>query len=139
MPEVWNAVRGEVSVASLIEGQAPRAADPEVSFATLTERIVLGGWPGFAGLPIEAVSANLADYLDTVATADLQAADEVKRDPLRVRRLISALARSTASEVSLATLAKDEASTAVETVRSYLSVLERIFVTEDQPAWSTHL
>lgn len=130
---------GEVSLASLLEGKAPRAVDPGVNFSLLTERIVLGGWPGFEGLPAEAVSANLADYLDTVATTDLEAADGVSRDPLRVRRLISALARSTASEVSLATLARDETSLAVDTVRNYLAALERIFVTEDQPAWSVHL
>ncbi|MBU3994525.1 MAG: DUF4143 domain-containing protein, partial [Actinobacteria bacterium] len=48
-------------------------------------------------------------------------------------------ARSTASEVSLSTLAKDETSLSRDTVRDYLNALERIFIVEDQPAWSAHL
>ena len=54
-------------------------------------------------------------------------------------RLLAALARSIATEVNISTLARDEASLSRDAVREYLDALSRIFVVEDQPAWSAHL
>jgi predicted AAA+ superfamily ATPase len=129
----------EISLKDLMNGATPRAGAPEVSFEQLTQRLTKGGWPGFRSLTAQDVSANLADYLDSVATVDLRMVDGVRRDPLRVRRLLGALARSVASEVTLTTLARDETSLTRDAVRDYLSALERIFIVEDQPASSTHL
>lgn len=130
---------GQVSLAALIAGEDPRASDPGMSFANLTENLVMGGWPGFQGLSASDVSENLRDYLETVAMADLINVDGVRRDPVRVHRLLRALARSVASEVTLSTLARDETSLSRDAVRDYLGSLKRIFLLEDQPAWSTHL
>lgn len=125
----------ETSFSALIAGDAPRAADTGLKY----RRIVIGGWPGFQDLTATEVSQSLRVYLNTVAEIDLYATDGVRRDPIRVRRLFSALARWTATEVFLSTLAKDETSLSRDAVRDYLTALERVFVIEDQPAWSTHL
>ena len=129
----------ETSFVDLLAGDSPRTTDPGFSYRDLVTRIVVGGWPGFQDLDAAQASLNLRDYLDTVAEVDLQEVDSVQRDPVRIRRLLSALARSTASEVTLATLAKDETSLSRDTVRDYLAALQRIFIIEDQPAWSAHL
>jgi predicted AAA+ superfamily ATPase len=129
----------QVSFAQLVAGEAPVAQSSGFSFVDLTERLVVGGWPGFQSLSPAAASANLADYLDTLAHVDVQAVDGVPRDPIRVRLLLSALARSTATEITISALGRDVASLARDTVRDYLAVLERGFITEDQPAWSAHL
>jgi len=133
----WS--NGGVSLKDLMNGETPRATAPDVSFGQLTQRLTQGGWPGFRSLSAVDASANLADYLDTVATVDLRMADGVNRDPLRVRRLLTALARSVGREATITTLARDETSLTRDSVRDYLSALERIFIVEDQPAWSTHL
>ncbi|WP_022870123.1 ATP-binding protein [Yaniella halotolerans] len=129
----------DISFSDIMHGESPRAADANLSYRQLVERIVVGGWPGFQDLTAPEVSRNLRDYLNTVAEIDLYATDGVRRDPIRVRRLFAALARSTATEVSLSTLAKDETSLSRDAVRDYLTALERVFITEHQPAWSTHL
>ena len=41
--------------------------------------------------------------------------------------------------MNISTLARDEASLSRDAVREYLDALSRIFIVEDQPAWSTHL
>lgn len=128
-----------VSFSSLIAEEKPSAQDPGLNYRDLIDRMVSGGWPGFLRLDPSAAGKNLADYLSTVAELDLREVDGVSRDPIRVRRLFAALARSTASEVSLSTLAKDETSLSRDTVRDYLNALVRIFIVEDQPAWSAHL
>lgn len=69
--------------------------------------------------------------------------DGVARDPERVGRFLRSLARNVATPAAVATLATDTGGTEAplkdDTVAEYLSVLERLFVVEDQPAWAPHL
>lgn len=130
---------GEVSLQGILNDDAPRASDPGMSLTDLVTRMSVGGWPLFHSLSPEAAMSNLRDYVQTISDLDVQLPDGPRRDPRRVRRLLRALARSTASEVSLSTLARDEATLSRDAVRDYLDALTRIFISDDQPAWSTHL
>lgn len=127
-----------VSLAALMGGEPARAAAASLSFDDLLARIERGGWPGFAELSSADAAASVRDYADTIALVDVTATGG-RRDPGRVRRLMTALARSTATEVTISTLARDEASLSRDAVREYLDALSRTFVIEDQPAWSAHL
>ncbi|MFV0252108.1 MAG: ATP-binding protein [Beutenbergiaceae bacterium] len=129
---------GQVSLESLMGGEAPRVAAGTADLNSVLGRIERGGWPGLVGLSSRAVVESLQDYADIVATVDVDSAGKV-RDPVRVRRLMSALARNVATEAKIATLARDETSLSRDAVREYLDALSRIFVLEDQPAWSAHL
>lgn len=129
---------GRVSLAGLLEGDAPRSASSALDFDGLIRRIARGGWPGFLDLDDAAAAANVRDYAQTIASLDLGAI-RPSRDPARVTRLMRAVARSVATEVTISTLARDEADLSRDSVRDYLSALARIFIVEDQPAWSAHL
>lgn len=129
---------GSSSLGSLLRGDAPRAAAASLGFDGLLAWIARGGWPGSVGLSDDDARASIRDYADTIATVDVDTAGKA-RDPRRVRRLMVALARSVATEVTISTLARDEASLSRDAVREYLDALSRIFVIEDQPAWSAHL
>ncbi len=129
---------GTVSLRAVLDGDPPRAAAPSLDFDGLLARIATGGWPGLAGLPAPSALASIRDYAETIATVDIDAAGR-RRDASRVMRLMRALARSVATEVTVSTLARDEASLSRDAVREYLDALARIFVIEDQPAWSAHL
>lgn len=134
-----GASTSDVSLREVLGGEPPRASDPGMSFKGLTDRLVIGGWPAFQKLATGDVSLNLADYLETIAMVDLRTVDGIDRDPARVSRLLKSLARSVATEVTLTTLAKDEMTLSRDTVRDYVAALERVFVIENQPAWSAHL
>jgi predicted AAA+ superfamily ATPase len=87
---------------------------------------------------------SVADYLEEVCRTDINQIDNVRRDPSRVRRLLSSLARNVATHVAITTLAADTADGGNEplkkhTVGEYLSALERLFVVENQPPWEPHL
>ena len=90
----------------------------------------------------DALQANL-DYLDEVRRVDVDHVDGVRRDPNRVGRTIASLARNAATHASATTIAADasvvDGSVDRETVSDYLSVLERLMIVEEQPAWSPHL
>ena len=88
--------------------------------------------------------ARLRDYLDDIARVDIARVAGVRRNPRLVTRLLTSLARNEATTASNATLLADLAeggvgSPARSTIRAYLDELERIFVIEPLPAWSTHL
>lgn len=127
-----------VSLNGLLDGEAPRRATSPLDFDGLLQRMVVGGWPAAIGLSARDALASNRDYVETVIDVDIDAAGRT-RDPLRVRRLLQSLARSTATEVSVSTLAHDEASLSRDAVREYLDALTRIFIVENQPAWSAHL
>ena len=132
---------GAVSLGSLLAGDPVAAPPGDATLTELIEDTCRGGWPGIhdAGLPD--AQQFVRDYLDEVRRTDI-AAGGGRRDPTRVRRLLMSLARNTATQASLATLAADsggEHPLDGETVRTYLDALERLFVLEDQPAWSVRL
>ncbi|BDZ64737.1 ATPase AAA [Agromyces mangrovi Wang et al. 2018] len=129
---------GRVSLEALLTGEPPRASESGLGFDDLLRCIANGGWPGFVGLDEHETVESIQDYADTVANVDVDSAGKV-RDSARVRRLMVALARNVATEVTVSTLARDEASLSRDAVREYLDALSRIFVIEDQPAWSAHL
>lgn len=67
----------------------------------------------------------------------------MKKSPARVRALMRSLARNVSTQASLATIrddiAGDESAITERTMASYLSILRRIFVVEDLPAWNPAL
>lgn len=129
---------GSVSLSALLEGEPPRAGVSRLTFDGLLARIARGGWPAQIGLKDVEALASTRDYAATISTVDIGSTRSV-RDPLRVDRLLRALARAVGTEVSISTLARDEASLSRDSVREYIDALTRIFVVEDQPAWSAHL
>ena len=83
------------------------------------------------------------DYMEEIRRADIGRVDGIRRDPVLVRRVLQSLARNAATEAAVSVIAADAGGSGgplrPETVQSYLNALERVFVIEDQPAWSVHL
>lgn len=133
----------EVSITDLMRGDMAGAGGAEWSVPELAEYLVRGGWPAQRDATVSAASRAARDYLRQVCEVDVARLAEHRRDPLKVGRLVSSLARNTSTEASLATLARDtggpDAHLARDTVSSYLEALTRVMVIEDQPAWAPHL
>lgn len=115
-----------------------------LSVPDLAEAAVRGGWPGLQALPLRQVMSRLRSYLDDTARIDLPRLDgEPRRDPEAVLRLMRALGRSVATEVSIAALARDSSAgderMTDATAQGYLGALARVFAIEDQPSWGPHL
>lgn len=133
---------GEVSLKDLFAGQDCSASRPDAGLSDIAALVCRGGWPGQMGLPLSEVQQNLRDYMAEVARTDVaQLGGGTSHDPAGVERLLRSLARNTASEVHDSTLAADiePGSMHRHTVREYLATLGRLFVVEEQPAWSVRL
>ena len=134
---------GEVSLRRLFDGGSASAMPrSDVGLRDVASFTCAGGWPG--SLELDATSARLAvrDYLNEVIRMDIPSASGTRHRPVAVRRLVRSLARRVATETKLTTLASDaggDAPLSRSTVNAYLDALERVFVVENQPAWSVRL
>lgn len=133
---------GSVSLAGLFDGADPAALDPGVTVPTLVDRIVSGGWPDLVSVDIRDAQQWLRDYLRNLVEVDVQSLG-VRRDPVSVRRLLTALGRGVGTEMTVQSLAKDvggaDGAADRDTVGAYLKALNRLMVVEDVPAWAPHM
>ncbi|HEY3672832.1 MAG TPA: DUF4143 domain-containing protein [Acidimicrobiia bacterium] len=136
---------GEISIRELLDGALEvRSGETGLDVTAVSELVSVGGWPANLGLTTDdALQAN-RDYLTQIEQVDISLLQDTRRDPRRIGRLLRSLARNVATEVSVSVLAADAAEPgaaplARTTVYDYLSVLERLMLVEDQPAWSVHL
>ncbi|WP_420615168.1 ATP-binding protein [Candidatus Palauibacter sp.] len=135
---------GRVSLKRLLRGEAAPSLKHELSLDDIAELLCVGGWPGHLRAPSveDAMVAN-RDYLDEICRTDIRRVDGIARDPERVRRFLSSIARNTATCATVATMAGDaggsDASLSRESAHSYLGALERLMVVEHQPPWAPHL
>lgn len=134
---------GAISLAALMSGNAPRSPGTDLDVRAVAERITVGGWPAQqqAAVPDGAQAAR--DYLEQIRQVDLSRLEGVQRDPAKVGRLMSSLARKVATEAAVTTLATDsgglEGPLHRGTVTDYLDTLERLLIVENQPAWAPHM
>ena len=133
---------GEVSLAGLLDSETAVAARPAAGLADVAALVCRGGWPGQLDVPLVEVQENLRGYLTEVARTDVgRLGGAARHDPDGIERLLRSLARNTATEAADATLAADVEPEPLHrhSVRSYTEALRRLFVLEEQPAWSVRL
>jgi len=79
-----------------------------------------------------------------LAEVDMSRVSSTRRDPAKVRNLLRSLARNTATMVDVTTLEadireKENADISRPTIYDYLDTLDRLMITENQPAWNPHI
>ncbi len=133
---------GEISLRGLLAGDKVAAQQPPATVQDIIEATCRGGWPRLLDQSFRASQLFLRNYLGELCRTDISAVDGVTRDPAGVQRLLAAIGRNIATMASYSRLASEAAgdrglhrTTATEYIRS----LERLFVVEDVPHWSTHL
>jgi hypothetical protein len=134
---------GEISFAALMRGEPARATDSGLHVHEFAERITSGGWPALQGLTTTQAARAMRDYIEQVRRVDAVRVAGNRRDAAKLGRLLQSLARNTATEVAVSVLAADaggaDGTLSRNTVADYLAVLQRLMITEDQPAWAPHL
>ena len=133
---------GQVSLARLFNQDEPEGT-AQLSIEGLAYAIARGGWPASIGLSDKAALSQAGQYLTAIVENDVFELSDVHRNPRRIMLLMRSLARNIATIASVETLRKDvsgsESELAVSTVNAYLDILKRLYVVENQPAWSTRL
>ena len=134
---------GSVSLSSLFEGGTASALPrTDVGLRDIAAFTCVGGWPGSLYLDEEQARSAVGDYLNEIVRLDIPLVSGIQHHPPAVRRLLRSLARHVATEAKTSRLALDaggDRPLGRHTVAAYLDALDRIFVVEDQPAWSVGL
>ena len=133
---------GKVSLEELCHGGLTPAMTGEVDLKKLIELIIRGGWPGSLGLPPGQAALLPAQYLDAVIDDDVYRIDGVKRDTQKMYLLLRSLARNESTTATNKTLMKDIKAVDDETidgntVAAYLDIFKRLFLTDNQPPFSS--
>lgn len=133
---------GQVSLSRLFDGGEPEGLS-ELEIEELAFAVARGGWPAAIGVADHAALQQARNYLDAIVETDVSEVDGRSRNPARVRALMKSIARNVGGSALVATIrsdiAGDDESLSPNTIRAYLTALERLFVIEDQPAWSPAL
>lgn len=135
---------GEVSLKELFDGMTEIDGASNLDLDRLAFLVCRGGWPQAIDMRDEIALDQAMDYYDAVVHSDINRADNVQKNPERVKRLMRSYARNQGGQVANTVIAQDiaandEASIDVETVASYVNALRKIFVVEDMPAWNPNL
>ena len=136
-----GASSGEISLAGLMEGERYSSAPSSATLDTYAELVCRGGWPSVVSMTTRQAMLTAAGYIEAVASSDMSRVDGVRRDSVKVSRLIASLARNESTLATNKTLLADMSGEGVadSTLRDYLDALRRIFFTEDIPAWNPAL
>lgn len=135
---------GEVSLKALFDGVTEIDGGSNLDIERLAFLVCRGGWPQAVDLRDEIALDQALDYYDAVVHSDINRADNVQKNPERVRKLMRSYARNQGGQIPNTVLAQDIAASDEtpineETVASYVNALRKIFVVEDMPAWNPNL
>jgi predicted AAA+ superfamily ATPase len=136
---------GDVSLAEIFDGVTRKfMGTNKHSLQDIAYILCRGGWPISLSQQLEDALNTAYNYVDAIAESDLSRVDNTLRNPMRVRRLLRSLGRLQGTAAPISTIcqdmiANDESTLSEKTIASYINALEKIFVIEDMPAWSTNL
>lgn len=132
---------GAVSLEKLCYDELMPAMTGEVDLKNLIGLIIRGGWPGSIHVPAEQAALLPAEYLNAVIDDDVYRIDGIKRNSTKMRLLLRSLARNESTTATNRTLKNDikevdDEDMDAETVKEYLDIFERLFITDNQPPFS---
>lgn len=133
-----------LSLDDLISGTSGSITAPEPDLERTLASLVRGGWPGTIHLTDAQAAAWMRSYVEELSDSRIRESLDIRYDAHRLSGMLLALARHTATRVSMATLAKDlagilSAPVSEQAAARYFEALISIMAYEPLPAWATHL
>ena len=136
---------GSVSLKALFDGETEIDNFSTLTIEQITFAIVRGGWPASIGESEKIALRHAIDYVEAIINVDISRVDGIEKNPVRVRALLRSLSRNISTLATIRTIHDDIAmgdadeSISEKTISQYLGALDRIFVTENLPAWNPAL
>ena len=130
-----------VSLAGLLTGgSSPLGGDTPLVLEDYVREILSSGFPGFRGQAGRALAMQLEGYLTHVVDRDFAELGHEVRNPVALRRWMTAYAAATATTASLETIRKAALGDtgpppAKTTVLPYRDALQRLWIVDPLPGW----
>ena len=134
---------GSVSLKDLFDEKKIEGKN-EVDIEKIAFLICRGGWPKSINIKESIALEQSFDYLDSIINIDINKLGTVNHNVNKTRRLMKVLSRAISSQMTLKAIEKDMSSNSDEsltdeTIKKYITSLERIFVIEKSSAWNPNL
>lgn len=135
---------GKISLRNLFSHSLENQKTTQVSLETLIKLTIRGGWPGSIDLSMDDACELPKSYIRNIVDDDIRRIDGVSRNSRKFEMLLHSLARNESTLASNKTLMKGMMEETNETINpntfaDYLDVLRRLFIIEEQPAYSPNL
>lgn len=134
--------QGNVSISEMKQGHIKEGLVKTCDLRYLANLIVRGGWPG--NLDEKDGSIIPTAYIDSVVEKDIHERSDQKRNKKKMLQLIRSLSRNESTLANDTTILKDiadyeneqEKIKSIQSMNDYLSVLDDLFLTNNQEAFS---
>ncbi len=143
---------GKVSLKDMFDGRLERTMTGDVSLMGLIGLTVRGGWPQLIGKSLEASALAVRGYVDRLID-DAARLDDITRDRNKIAMAFRSLSRHESTLAHMSRISADildmenDGSTEFnkglsitdKTMREYVDVFDRLFLIENQTAYSPNL
>ncbi len=135
---------GLVSLEDVCQGKYKNLVIDQPSLDTIIKLIIRGGWPGSLGMKESEYRTVAREYLNAIINHDIYRLEGINRNTRKMNLLLRSLARNESTTVSINTLQKDikeidEGDVDNDTISVYLTLFERMFLIENQKAFSSNI
>lgn len=134
---------GEISLQDLFNNNVKDKLTGKVDLKDLIKLIIRGGWPQSIEMNEEESLELTQSYIKDVLDFDISNIDGVTRDINKMRMILRSLARNESTIVNNNTIIKDvnedDDIASKNTVLDYINVLEKLYLIENQIAFSVNL
>ena len=135
---------GLISLYDICNEQFTNKIVDEPSLSKLIKLIIRGGWPGSLTVKESEYTTIAREYLNAIINHDVYRLEGINRNTKKMSLLLKSLARNESTTVSINTLKKDireheDEELDNDTISAYLTLFERMFLIENQRAFSSNI
>ncbi len=139
-----NDSNGSVSLKDLFESKFSPHINQQTSLEKLINLVVRGGWPGSLNVNENSFTLITNQYIQAILNHDIYRLEGINRDSNKMEMLLKSLARNESTVVSISKLKKDilefeNEEIREETISTYLTIFERLFLIENIPSFSNNI
>lgn len=135
---------GEISIIDMLDNKEVGRSVRKYELDEIARLIIRGGWPENINVSNDNIDLIPNSYIETIINKDIHERRDKRRDSNKMRMLLRSLARNESSTAGNDRLVKDieEYENGIELIKSrktiadYLSVLDSLYLTANQEAFS---
>ncbi|MFZ7132603.1 MAG: ATP-binding protein [Eubacteriales bacterium] len=135
---------GLVSLEDICNEKYKNIVIDEIGLEKIIKLIIRGGWPGSLDIKESEYTTISKEYLNAIINHDIYRLEGINRNTRKMNLLLRSLARNESTTVSMNTLRKDikekdEEILDSDTISTYMTLFERMFLIENQKAFSSNI
>jgi hypothetical protein len=135
---------GKISFEDVCNRNYRNTGVDEASLDMIINLIIRGGWPGSLAIEVSDYTVLAREYLNAIINHDIYRLEGINRNTRKMNLLLRSLARNESTTVSMSTLRRDireheEDDLDGDTISTYLTLFERMFLIENQKAFSSNI